>query len=74
MSLVHGVASELELEAIIDAAAIAVNRKWLPLTIYGDWNMIVEGVHGLLSYVHTPLLGIIDRLFLVCKKYNIMLV
>lgn len=48
-----GSASELEREAIINAAAIAVNKKWLPLTIYSDCNMILEGVYGLLSYVHT---------------------
>lgn len=67
-----GSASEQEREAIINAAAIAVNRKWLPLTIYSDCNMIVEGVHGLRSYVHIPLLRITDRLSLVCKKYSVM--
>lgn len=65
-----GSASDVELEAIINVSAIADNRKLLPLTIYGEWPFhdCGGGVRMILSSAQTPLLEIIDRLYLFCKN------
>lgn len=39
--------------------------------MYSDYLNVVEGVRGLLHNIDVSLLGVIDRVFVVCHKYGV---